>query len=342
MKLVNPSDLCWTRKYLRGQWIEQAKLNYRKLLTALIMMVLQSASWAATQAFLLLDDATGKPYLTLPTGEPELFMSPLGLKGADYVGYSSNHKVVLEPLTAKEMQIPFQYGARRKLEGKNRWIRIEKWCCDEFNVNNPNKHQNWDQVHNKLNAQSDKVGHLSILEFSGTVEAVSCLPFSFAPTFILDPITHQPKWIKYFAVARIGDDNNYKFCERDEWTINAFARTGSRLDSKSLLVEAGDANGMSHILQVSIETGEILSPLPTDFKVIDAEDVERFKNQFIQRHTCPSFTPEEAKRADRFRKTATGRCIIARRLLYEESILRHFMGEPKPKIEVSFTPINPK
>lgn len=318
------------------------KFNCSYLLIALILILLQHTSWAATQVFLLLDDVTGKPYLTLPSGEPEPFISPLGLKDANYIGYFSNHQVALEPLTAKEMQTPFQYGVRRKLQGQNRWIRIERWCCEEFNSFSQNKHPNWGVVSSRLEAQSDKVGHLSVLEFSGTVEAASCLPFSFAPTFILDPVTHQPKWIKYFAVARIGHDNNYKFCERDEWTINASAIPGSRLDSKSLLVEALDAHARRHMLQVSIETGEILSPLPTDFKVIDAEDLERFKNQFIARNTCPSFTPEESKRADRFKNTATGRCTIARRLLYEESILRHFMGEPKPITEISFTPITPK
>jgi hypothetical protein len=134
---------------------------------------------------------------------------------------------------------------------------------------------------------------------------------------------------------RQGWDRTHMECGRETWNMNAHASVGSSLDSKSVLVTADDTNAALAYLRVSVATGEILEPNPTDFKAIDFEDVERYKAAFLRVNTCPAFTPEELLRKDRYQKTSTGRCMLARRIRYEESIVRHFLGDPKPPLHLN-------
>jgi hypothetical protein len=306
----------------------------RSILIPGIFLIFPSLGWGhIPQAYQLLDDATGKPLIVLPSGEPELFFM-VGSRLL-FVGYNTDARIEQDD-PPKGQKFPWaDVGTRFKLRNENRWIRVEGWCCDDYSERKQQSTPAWKDLHTKLysSADYDRFGDQWVHEFAGSPEATSCMPFATMPTFVIDPQTQKPKWIKYFAVARPGRDNNFKQCPRETWSINSNATVGSSIDSKSVLVAADDANTSTALLRVSVETGDILAPLTTDHKAIDFEDVERFKGAFLHVNKCPAFTASEMARKDRYKTTSAGRCMIQRRIRYEESVMRHFLGEPKPRLE---------
>lgn len=299
-----------------------------------VAAVVPALSWGfGAQAYHLVDDATGKALVTLPSGEPEAFFAVGGR--LLFVGHNTNTRVEQDD-PPKGYKFPWvDIGSRFKLRDENRWVRVEAWCCDEYNWVKQKSTPAWGAYYHSLYKSRvyDRFGDQLVHEFAGSPEATDCVPFTNMPTFVIDPKTQKPKWTKYFAVARQGWDPSHRECGRETWNINASADVGSSLDSKSVLVTADDTGSAIAYLRVSIETGEILEPIPSDHKAIDFEDVERFKAAFLHVNQCPAFTSEELARKDRYQKTSTGRCMIQRRIRYEESIMRHFMGEPKPPLQ---------
>ena len=307
------------------------KQVFRKIFATVLLLSAHCFTWGfSAQVFHLVDDKTNLPLVTMPSGEPEPFLAGGG-KQFLFVGYFTKLRLEAEDSLPGEKFPAGGIGVRFKLRGEDRWVRVERWCCDEYNWVGQQSLPAWGIQYNKAIDDSKQFGNLRLHEFVGSPEALGCVPFANPATFFIDPKTNKPRWIKYFAVARQGWDNTYLECGRETWNMHSSATVGSRLDSTSVLVLADDADGLSHLLRVSIETGEILHPLPSDFLVVDAADVERFKTFFLQRNICPAFTPDELRREDRLKATATGRCIDQRRRLYEESVMRHFMGAPKPK-----------
>ncbi len=272
----------------------------------------------------LVHDTTGRALIVLPNGEPEVFLP------ADRLTFAGYHTEISVELEEPEQRKDY-FDPRFKLRGENRWVRIEV-CCDDFSYVKQKNLPGWQIYYRWIYDIPDQFGDQLLHEFAGSPEASDCVPFTNMPTFIIDPQTQKPRWVKYFAVARKGWDSRHKECGRETWNINSNATVGGSPDSKSVLVSADDTGSQSRYLRVSVETGEILDPTPSGFRAIDFEDVERFKATFLRTNICPSFTPAELVREDRYLKTSAGRCMIQRRIRYEEGILRHFFGEPTPRL----------
>jgi hypothetical protein len=188
----------------------------------------------------------------------------------------------------------------------------------------------WDAYNTKLSREAERFGAEKGMGLDQRGGLGDCSPFIAPATFLLDPKTRKPRWTKYYAVARQGRDEAYRHCERSTWLIHASADVGSTIDAKSVLLQARDSNGALQNLRVSVDTGDILGTEPTDFKAIQASDVAQFKAAFLQKHSCQAFTKQELGNDDRYTSTATGRCLVERRKRYEESVVSHFLGEPKP------------
>lgn len=289
-------------------------------------------SWSiGAQAYHLVDDSTGRPLVTLPSGEPDAFFSVGGR--LLFVGYSSDTKVEQDDPPPGRKYPWVDIGSRFKLRGEDRWVRVEEWCCDEYNWLKQRDLPSWGAYYHKLYSIPDQFGDQPLHEFAGSPEATDCVPFTTMPTFVIDPKTQKPLWTKYYAIARKGWDRSYLLCGRETWNMHSIASVGSSPDKKSVLITAEDTGGSLAYLRVSIKTGEILEPLPTDFRAIDFEAVERYKAAFLRANKCPKFTEKELAREDRYKNTATGKCVIARRIRYEEGIMHHFLGEPAPQQE---------
>ena len=304
----------------------------KRVLAICVIAIVPDLGWGfGSQVFHLVDDATGKPLLILPSGEPEAFIEVGGRPL--FVGYNTKMEIETDDSPQKNKYPRTDGRTRFKLRNENRWILVEEWCCNEYTYRMQSRIPAWGEYYNKLIDLSERFGDQLLHEFAGYPEATDCVPFAGMPSFVIDPTTQKPKWIKYFAVARRGWDSNFKYCSRETWNINAYAAVGSSLDSKSVLVAADDTGGSIALLRVSIETGNILEPRSTNHKAIDFEDVERFKTTFLQLNKCPAFTAQELARKDRYKATSAGRCMIQRRIRYEEGIMRHFMGKPSPPLE---------
>lgn len=281
------------------------------------------------QAYHLVDDTTGQALVTLPSGEPEAFLSTTDK--SLFVGYFTHKRIEqADPLAGQPVH-ELDIGARFKLRGQDQWVRVEKWCCDAYNWIEQQNDPSWEAYNNKLSREAERFGVEKGMGLDQRGGLGDCSPFISPATFLLDRKTHKPRWTKYYAVARQGRDEAYRHCERDAWLVHASADIGSTLDSKTVLVQAHDSNGSLINLQVSADTGAIVGPLPTDFTAVDATDVAQFKAEFLQKNSCPVFTKKDLGIENRYATTATGHCLVERRKRYEENVVRHFLGEPKPK-----------
>ena len=317
-------------------WLCNARRRMNRMLGVLALLCIPSLCFGfgwQPQAYHLVDDKTGLPLVTLDNGLPEAFL--MGGGKLLFYGFFTQTEIEQdEPLAGRNFQ-DVDSGSRFKLRGKDQWVRVESWCCDDYNWVKTQYLSGWVEYHRELGKKLENFGvDPDNLPFRLNGE---CSPFVYSPVYLFDPVTLKPRWTKFYAVARKGYDRSFMSCDRDKWNVYSYAYIGSSLDAESVLIKLDDAKATVRFLRVSALTGEIMGRNSGGIKVIDAADVLRFKDEFLRRNPCPIHTEAEKKqllgtKLGRFTKTSAGRCFIERHERYEESAIRHFLGEPTEEL----------
>ena len=279
------------------------------------------------QAYHLVEDATGKPLLTLPNGEPEAFIAA----GGDllFLGFFTRKEIRQEARVPAGKLDGLGVGARFQLRDEQTRVRVERWCCDQYSLKEVQHLREWKEYSRRLTDQVEEFGSDEL-----TKRLDYCDPFSNTPAFLFDRVSHAVRWTKFFAIARSGYDNGFKACDRQDWHVFSYADIGSSLDAQSVLVRVSDARSVQQFLRVSAADGQIVGPNPAGVVAVDANEILAFKKEFLAQNPCPQFTTGELAQEDRYQATSTGRCYVGRKQRYADALLKHFLGTPKPPPEL--------
>ncbi|MFZ6864807.1 hypothetical protein ACO0K7_19465 [Undibacterium sp. Ji67W] len=183
------------------------------------------------QVYHLVDDKTGNPLVILKDGNPEAFFAGGG--ELLFVGYFTKTRIEQDP-PPKGFQYPdVDVGSRFKLRGKDQWVRVEKWCCDNYSRTYSQNLPGWREYFTKV---SDK---LQDFGFEEEIPELECVPLIYSVVFLFDPKTLRPRWSKFYAAVRDVED---RACPNQHWYPYSYAYIGSSLDERSVVVKVDDAN----------------------------------------------------------------------------------------------------
>lgn len=310
----------------------------QRLLRVIALLILSTACFAETwvsktRAHYLVDEATGQPLVTRPDGRPEVFFSSQDWPTLG--GHFTDTKFDREEQTTGEKFPALVAGDRFKIQGKDQWVRVED-CCHDYSWVKAQSLLGWTDYFRDITRWLQNFGFTPY----GQPEKLdlTCHPLAWQPVYLYDPVTLKPRWTKLYAVARKQYDFQFKLCDEKEAYVYSDATIGISLDDETVLIDVKDAIPVyGRTLLVDARTGEIVGPNPGGFKVIDAFELLRFKDEFLRKNPCPLLsTSDKARyplRQDQATKTLAGQCYLDRLKRYEHSVIHHFLGEPTEPLE---------
>ncbi len=306
-----------------------------RLLRAMVMFTLCTACLAQPKPdyHYLINEATGKPLATRPNGRPDVFIS--SKEEPVLRGIFTQQKFNLEAELMGEKFPPLLAGMRVKIKDKDQSVRVQD-CCEDYSWVKAQYLPGW------VDYSRDISHWLQAFGFDPDGQPYKlgnyCEPFTRRPAFLFDPVTHQPRWTKFYAVARKGYDGSFRGCPAREVYVYYDAELGMSYGEGLVDVGVNDGTPVyGRDLQVDEQTGEIVGPNHGGFKAIDAIELLRFKDEFLRKNPCPLLTA-----ADRARyptrpaqgiHTQAGRSFLDRLKRYEHDVVRHFLGEPSEPLQ---------